>query len=78
MRPQDGTKMGFKLFQDDEGFGGEYANQVFDGGGGGGMGLGSLIAVVISWSANHSIWWCIVHGVGGGAYVIYYACGYGR
>ena len=48
------------------------------GGGGGGMGLGSLIAVVISWSANHSIWWCIVHGVCGWAYVIYYACGYGR
>lgn len=43
-----------------------------------GIGLGAAIAVTISWSINHSILWCIVHGVCNWAYVIYYALGYGR
>lgn len=40
--------------------------------------IGGTIAIVISWSLNHSIWWCILHGVFGWFYVIYYALGGGR
>lgn len=36
-----------------------------------GVGLGTLIAVVVSWSRNHSILWAIVHGLLGWLYVIY-------
>lgn len=38
---------------------------------GGGIGLGSIIAVVISWSRNKSIIWAIIHGLLGWLYVIY-------
>lgn len=38
-----------------------------------GIGLGSAIAVAISWSINKSIFWAIVHGVFSWLYVIYYA-----
>lgn len=38
-----------------------------------GVGLGSIIAVVISWSLNKSILWAILHGILGWLYVIYYA-----
>ena len=38
-----------------------------------GIGLGSAIAVAISWSLNKSILWAIVHGVLSWFYVIYYA-----
>ncbi len=38
----------------------------------GGIGLGTIIAVVISWSANHSVIWAIIHGILGWLYVIYY------
>ena len=38
-----------------------------------GIGLGSAIAVAISWSLNKSILWAIVHGVLSWLYVIYYA-----
>ena len=38
-----------------------------------GIGLGTAIAVAISWSVNKSIVWAIVHGVLGWLYVIYYA-----
>ncbi len=38
-----------------------------------GIGLGSAIAVAISWSLNKSILWAIVHGFFGWFYVIYYA-----
>jgi len=38
-----------------------------------GIGLGTAIAVAISWSVNKSIIWAIVHGVLGWLYVIYYA-----
>ena len=41
--------------------------------GGSGIGLGSVIAVVISWMTNHSILWCLVHGLFGWFYVIYFA-----
>lgn len=38
-----------------------------------GIGLGSAIAVAISWSLNKSILWAILHGFLGWFYVIYYA-----
>lgn len=38
-----------------------------------GIGLGSAIAVAISWSLNKSIIWAIVHGFFGWFYVIYHA-----
>ncbi|MDP3677175.1 MAG: hypothetical protein Q8R44_19100 [Novosphingobium sp.] len=38
-----------------------------------GIGLGSAIAVAISWSLHKSILWAIVHGVLSWFYVIYYA-----
>jgi hypothetical protein len=36
-----------------------------------GVGLGNIIAVVVSWSRNKSILWAIVHGILGWLYVIY-------
>lgn len=36
-----------------------------------GIGLGSVIAVVVSWSRNKSILWAIIHGLLGWLYVIY-------
>jgi len=36
-----------------------------------GVGLGTIIAVVISWTRNKSILWAIVHGILGWLYVIY-------
>lgn len=41
--------------------------------GGAGIGLGSALAVAISWSLHQSILWAILHGVFGWLYVIYYA-----
>ena len=38
-----------------------------------GIGLGTAIAVAISWSVNQSIIWAIVHGFFGWFYVIYHA-----
>jgi hypothetical protein len=38
-----------------------------------GIGLGTAIAVTISWSVNTSIIWAIIHGFFGWFYVIYYA-----
>lgn len=38
-----------------------------------GIGLGSAIAVAISWSLHKSILWAILHGVFSWFYVIYYA-----
>ena len=38
-----------------------------------GVGFGSALAITISWSANHSIPWAIVHGIFSWFYVIYYA-----
>lgn len=37
-----------------------------------GIGLGSAIAVTISWSRNKSIFWAIIHGILSWLYVIYY------
>jgi len=38
-----------------------------------GIGLGSAVAVAISWSLHKSILWAILHGVFSWFYVIYYA-----
>lgn len=38
-----------------------------------GFGLGTALAVAISWSANQSILWAIIHGILSWLYVIYYA-----
>jgi hypothetical protein len=38
-----------------------------------GIGLGSALAITISWSVNKSILWAILHGVLSWLYVIYYA-----
>jgi hypothetical protein len=43
-----------------------------------GIGLGTVIAAIISWTTNHSVLWAILHGFFGWFYVIYYALGYGR
>ena len=37
-----------------------------------GVGLGSAIAVAISWSLHKSVLWAIIHGVLSWLYVIYY------
>jgi hypothetical protein len=38
-----------------------------------GIGFGSALAITISWSANRSILWALIHGVLSWLYVIYYA-----
>jgi len=38
-----------------------------------GIGIGNVLAVIISWGANHSVIWAIMHGVLGWLYVIYWA-----
>ncbi len=35
--------------------------------------FGSALAIAISYTANHSIFWTIIHGILGWLYVIYYA-----
>ena len=41
-----------------------------------GIGFGSALAITISWSANHSILWAILHGLFSWFYVIYSAIRY--
>lgn len=41
-----------------------------------GVSFGSALAIAISWTANHSILWAIVHGILSWVYVIYYAIRY--
>ncbi len=38
-----------------------------------GIGLGSALAITISWSINKSILWAILHGLLSWVYVVYYA-----
>jgi hypothetical protein len=38
-----------------------------------GVSFGSALAIAISYTANHSILWAIIHGILGWLYVIYYA-----
>lgn len=37
-----------------------------------GIGLGNVIAALISWSLYHSILWALIHGFFGWFYIIYY------
>jgi len=37
-----------------------------------GIGLGTLLAVLASWSRNHSILWAIIHSFFGWGYVIFF------
>jgi len=41
-----------------------------------GIGFGCALAIVISYVANHSIGWAILHGMCSWLYVIYYAVKY--
>lgn len=47
----------------------------------GGMSVIGLVGVVgggtLSWLANHSIGWAMLHAIFGWFYVLYRACGYG-
>ncbi len=38
-----------------------------------GIGLGSALAVTISWSLHKSIIWAIIHGILSWLYILYYA-----
>ena len=38
-----------------------------------GIGFGTALAIAISWSANQSILWAIIHGLLSWVYVVYYA-----
>jgi len=38
-----------------------------------GVGLGSVIAVVLSWERNKSVLFAIIHGILGWFYVVYFA-----
>jgi hypothetical protein len=37
-----------------------------------GIGIGAIIAIVLSWGANKSILYCLLHGLCGWFYVLYY------
>jgi hypothetical protein len=41
-----------------------------------GISFGTALAITMSWSANKSIIWAIIHGVLSWFYVIYYALKY--
>jgi len=41
-----------------------------------GVSFGSALAMVISWTANKSLLWVIVHGLLSWIYVVYYAVRY--
>jgi hypothetical protein len=36
------------------------------------IGFGSVLAITLSWTANHAIGWVLIHGLLGWLYVIYY------
>jgi hypothetical protein len=42
----------------------------------GGITLGGLLAVILSWTVNHSVVWCILHFLCGWFYVIYWLIEY--
>lgn len=41
-----------------------------------GIGFGSALAITISWTANKSLFWAIIHGILSWVYVVYYAVRY--
>ncbi|NWG13833.1 MAG: hypothetical protein HXY20_09895 [Acidobacteria bacterium] len=38
----------------------------------GGISFGTALAIAISWTANHSVLWAVIHGLLSWFYVIYY------
>jgi len=38
--------------------------------------MGAILAMILSYSINQSIAWCILHGIFGWFYVIYFAIKY--
>ena len=42
---------------------------------GAGIGIGTILAVIMSWTTNHSVGWAAVHGLLGWLYVIARVCG---
>ena len=42
-----------------------------------GIGFGTALAITLSWSANKSILWAIVHGLLSWIYVVYYVLTHG-
>ena len=38
-----------------------------------GVGFGTSLAITISWSANKSLLWAVIHGLLSWIYVVYYA-----
>lgn len=38
-----------------------------------GVGFGTALAITISWSANKSLLWAVIHGLLSWIYVVYYA-----
>ncbi len=41
-----------------------------------GIGFGTALAISISWSANKSLLWAVIHGLLSWIYVVYYALVY--
>jgi hypothetical protein len=41
-----------------------------------GIGMGTALAMILSWTTWHSIGWAILHGLFSWLYVIYYAINY--
>lgn len=41
-----------------------------------GITFGSALAITISWTANKSLFWAVVHGLLSWIYVVYYAIRY--
>ena len=39
------------------------------------VGIGTVLAITISWSENKSIFWAIIHSIFGWLYVLYYYIG---
>lgn len=37
-----------------------------------GIGIGTILAVIVSWTVNKSIGWAIIHGFFGWLYLAYY------
>ena len=42
-----------------------------------GISFGAALAITISWSANKSVLWAMLHGVLSWVYVVYYVIRYG-
>ena len=41
-----------------------------------GIGIGTVIAILLSWSVNHSIVWAVIHGICSWFYVLYWVLTY--